>query len=179
MAASFIFRFETLLRLRKQREDERKRLVAARLRQIADVRQRQDNLARAVEMQSDALRAALREERVDVDQLRWGRHWLTHLRRGVLEVAGELSANRAMLAQERSQLVEARKETQALARLKERQAQAYLSEAARRERIEADDLTTARFAFAMAAAEDESVERLDNGQRGSLAYSAQEMEERA
>ena len=73
---------------------------------------------------------------------------MTHLRRGVLETESELTANRAMLAQERSLLVEARKQTQAFARLKERRREAYLVEAARRERIEADELTTARFAGA-------------------------------
>ena len=166
MAASFVFRFETLLALRKQREDEKKRVVAARLRTIADVRQRQDNLRNAVELQSEALRAALRESSVDVDQLRWGRHWLTHLRRGVLESEAELTGHRAMLAQERSLLVEARKDSEAIARLKERRREAFLAEAARRERIEADDLNAARYAFAM----------VDDGQNGALSF---EMEERS
>src|SRR5262245_2367879 len=127
MAASLVFRFETLLRLRKQREDERKRAVAARLRRISDVRQRQDNLRNTIELHSDTLRDALREQVMDVDQLRWGRHWLTHLRRGVLEAESELSANRAMLAQERTLLVEARKQTQAFARLKERRREAFIA----------------------------------------------------
>jgi flagellar export protein FliJ len=153
MAATLVFRFEAILRLRKQREDEKKRAVAARLRRIADVRQRQDNLRNAIDLHSDALRDALREQAMDVDQLRWGRHWLTHLRRGVLEAESELSANRAMLAQERNLLVEARKQTQAFARLKERRRQDFLVEAARRERIEADELTTARFAYAMESEE--------------------------
>ena len=166
MAASFVFRFETLLALRKQREDEKKRVVAARLRTIADVRQRQDNLRNAVELQSEALRAALRESSVDVDQLRWGRHWLTHLRRGVLESEAELTGHRAMLAQERSFLVEARKESEALSRLKERRREDFLAEAARRERIEADDLNATRYAFAM----------VDDGQDGALSF---EMEERS
>src|ERR1041385_6468614 len=99
MADRPVFRFESLLRLRKQREDEKKRAVAARLRRIADVRQRQNNLRNAIDLHSDALREALREQAMDVDQLRWGRHWLTHLRRGVLEAESEISANRAMLAQ--------------------------------------------------------------------------------
>lgn len=167
MAATFVFRFETLLALRKQREDEKKRVVADRLRQIAEVHLRQDNLRNAAELQSDALRAALRGDLVDVDQLRWGRHWLTHLRRGVLESEAELTTHRAMLAQERSFLVEARKESEALARLKERRRQAHLSEAARRERIETDDLNAARYAFAMS----------DDGQGGTLSYEQRETEE--
>lgn len=151
MAARFLFRFETLLRIRKQREDEKKRVVAVRLGRIAEVRQRQDNLLVAIDDQTNSLRDALRDQAVDVDHVRWGRHWLTHLRRGVLEAESELTAERTMLAQERSRLVEARKDVEVLARLKERRREAYLAEAARREQVESDEMNTTRFIFAAAA----------------------------
>lgn len=148
MAGRFAFRFETLLRLRKQREDERKRVVAARLRQIGDLMERRNNLLTAIDGQTDSLRSALRGGTVDVDQVRWGRHWLTHLRRGVLDTDAELSGQRAMLAQERATLVEARKDTEVLARLRERRLEAWNVEAARREQIESDEMNTLRFAHA-------------------------------
>lgn len=148
MAGRFAFRFETLLRLRKQREDERKRVVAARLRQIGDLMERRNNLLTAIDGQTDSLRSALRGGTVDVDQVRWGRHWLTHLRRGVLDTDAELSGQRAMLAQERATLVVARKDTEVLARLRERRLEAWNVEAARREQIESDEMNTLRFAHA-------------------------------
>lgn len=148
MAGRFAFRFETLLRLRKQREDERKRVVAARLRQIGELMERRNNLVTAIDGQTDSLRSALRGGTVDVDQVRWGRHWLTHLRRGVLDTDAELSGQRAMLAQERATLVEARKDTEVLARLRERRLEAWSAEAARREQIESDEMNTLRFAHA-------------------------------
>ena len=148
MAGRFAFRFETLLRLRKQREDERKRVVAARLRQIGELMERRNNLLTAIDGQTDSLRSALRGGTVDVDQVRWGRHWLTHLRRGVLDTDAELFGQRAMLAQERATLVEARKDTEVLARLRERRLEAWNVEAARREQIESDEMNTLRFAHA-------------------------------
>lgn len=148
MAGRFAFRFETLLRLRKQREDERKRVVAARLRQIGELMERRNNLLTAIDGQTDSLRSALRGGTVDVDQVRWGRHWLTHLRRGVLDTDAELSGQRAMLAQERATLVVARKDTEVLARLRERRLEAWNVEAARREQIESDEMNTLRFAHA-------------------------------
>lgn len=148
MAGRFAFRFETLLRLRKQREDERKRVVAARLRQIGELMERRNNLLTAIDGQTDSLRSALRGGTVDVDQVRWGRHWLTHLRRGVLDTDAELSGQRAMLAQERATLVVARKDTEVLARLRERRLESWNVEAARREQIESDEMNTLRFAHA-------------------------------
>ena len=43
MAKRFTFRFDTMLKIRQQREDEQKRVVADRLRQI---RQVEDQLSR-------------------------------------------------------------------------------------------------------------------------------------
>jgi flagellar export protein FliJ len=146
---TFSFRFETLLRLRKQREDERKRVVASRLRQIGEVRRRHDELLAALDEQTRTLRASLRDSSIDVDQLRWGRHWLSHLRRGILEADAEILAHRAMLAQERSLLIGARKEREVLARLKEQRRQAFLFESARREQMEADELVADRYARAI------------------------------
>src|SRR5207244_3993785 len=103
-------------------------------------------LTRAIGDQTRTLRASLRDSSLDVDQLRWGRHWLSHLRRGVLEAEAELGTHRAMLAQERDRLIESRKETQVLARLKERRREAYLAEAARAEQIETDEMNASRFA---------------------------------
>jgi len=156
MARRFSFRFETLLRIRKQREDEKKRAVARRLKQLAVVRARHDNLASAIKAETMALRYSLRGETLDVDQFRWGRHWLTHLRRGLLEADAEIAAQRALLAQERAVLVEARKDTEVLARLKERRREAYLAESGRLEQIETDEMNTVRAAIAgIAESEDQ------------------------
>jgi flagellar export protein FliJ len=145
MPQAFAFRFETLLRLRRQREEEQRRVVAARLRLIAAVQRRQDLLRRRIDQESEAIRASLRGPAADIEQLRWGRHWLSRLRRGALEAEAELAAHRAMLAQERAALLEARTRHEVLHRLKEMQVDQHRAALARREQAEADEMSVLRF----------------------------------
>lgn len=148
MAQRYKFRLETLLRLRQQREDEKKRVVASRLRKIRTLEQHKQALETRIAQQAEVIRDLLVQERMDVDELKAGRHWMIRLRRGVLEADGALASNRAILAQERADLANARKETKVLERLKERQQEAFVAEIERQDRIEADDLNVTRFAHA-------------------------------
>lgn len=148
MAQRYKFRLETLLRLRQQREDEKKRVVASRLRKIRTLEQHKQVLETRIAQQTEVIRDLLVQERMDVDELKAGRHWMIRLRRGVLEADGALASNRAILAQERADLANARKETKVLERLKERQQEAFVAEIERQDRIEADDLNVTRFAHA-------------------------------
>ena len=148
MAKRYTFRLEPLLRLRQQREDGRKRVVASRLREIATLRRRQELFEVQIERQTESMRGSLTAESTNVDALRMCRHWLVGLRRGVLEAAAQISAQRAILAQERAALAEARKETKILDRLKARQREAYMVKLARAEQAELDDMNVTRFAHA-------------------------------
>lgn len=143
--AGHVFRFETLLRLRQRAEDEKKRVVARRLREIHGIQRRQELLRQRIDEETQALRGELQDQRLDMDELRLGRHWLTRLRLGLLEADAELAAHRAMLAQERVHLVDARRDYEAMARLKQRQREAFLADAARREQAQLDELSVMRF----------------------------------
>jgi flagellar export protein FliJ len=88
---------------------------------------------------------------MDLDELKLGRHWLIRLRRGVLAADAQITAQRGLLAQERADLTEARRQTKVLERLKERQRQAYLVELNRHERAELDEMNVTRFAHALLA----------------------------
>jgi flagellar protein FliJ len=153
MAKRYRFRLETLLRLRQQREDEKKRIVASRLRKIRSLEQHKQVLETRIAEQTEIIRGLLVRDQMDVDELKAGRHWMIRLRRGVLEAGGALSSNRAMLAQERADLANARKETKVLERLKEKQQTAFSAELERLDRIEADDLNVTRFAHALTVEE--------------------------
>jgi len=148
MAKRYRFRLETLLRLRQQREDEKKRIVASRLRKIRSLEQHKQVLETRIAEQTEVIRDLLVREQMNIDELKAGRHWMIRLRRGVLEAEGALASNRAILAQERADLANARKDTKVLERLKERQQQAFMAEVERQDRLEADDLNTTRFAHA-------------------------------
>jgi flagellar biosynthesis chaperone FliJ len=139
--------------LRQQREDEKKRIVAARLRKIKTLEQHKQVLGTRIAEQTEMIRDLLVREQMDVDELKAGRHWMIRLRRGVLDAEGALATNRAILAQERADLANARKETKVLERLKEKQQQAFVAEIERLDRLDADELNVTRFAHAQMAEE--------------------------
>lgn len=142
------FRFETLLRLRRLREDERKRTVAARLIRISRLEERHSALLGRIGRQTDLTRRALCANQLELDELRSGRHWMIRLRQGVLETKAEIATNKAMLAQERSNLVQAAKQRNILSLLKERQHACFLAEENRREQVESDEMSILRHVYA-------------------------------
>ncbi len=146
MAKRYTFRFETLLSLRRQREEQEKRVVASRLREIRKLQQRQEALVHRIEEHTDLTRGALRDGVLDLDRLKLGRHWIVRLRRGVLEVEAEISTNKAILAQERMKLAGASKQRKILAKLKEKRRDRLLFEQNRQERLEADEVSVLRHA---------------------------------
>jgi flagellar FliJ protein len=146
MAKRYTFRFETLLSLRRQREEQEKRVVASRLREIRKLQQRQEALLHRIEEHTDQTRGALRDGLLDLDRLKLGRHWVVRLRRGVLEVEAEISTNKAILAQERMKLTEASKQRKILARLREKRRDRFLFEQNRQEQAAADEVSVLRHA---------------------------------
>lgn len=156
MATNPTYEFETLLKLRKQKEDEAQRVVAARLGQIRQLEDRQQALQSRIEEHSARTVQILGAGALDVDGMRLSRHWMIRLRQGLLQAEAETRAQRAILAAERSQLAEASKHRKVLARLKERRLEQYFAEAERREQQEADEANVLRFAHAALAREHES-----------------------
>jgi flagellar protein FliJ len=156
MGKRYTFRLEPLLKLRRQREDEKKRAVAARLVQIGALEQRRQALLGEIRDQAQLMRTWLSGGSLELNDVRLGRHWLLRLQRGVLETEALMSTQRALLAQERAELTEARKNTKVLERLKERRRAAYLAMLNRREQADLDDLNVTRFAHAMAVNEVEA-----------------------
>jgi flagellar FliJ protein len=152
MAKRFVFKLETVLRLRQQREDRQKRVVAERLRQIGQMRGRIAALERQIREQVAGLRADALHTTLDVVGLARNRHYLSRLQRHRLEAQSQLGMLEKRLAQERAVLAHAAKERKVIEKLKERQYARYQKDLARQERIEADDLSTTRYAFRRAEA---------------------------
>lgn len=140
----FEFRYETLLRIRRQREDERKRIVAARLQEIAKLEARRQAIVDRIRQQSEETRRMLSCDTVNVDELKFGRHWMLRLQRGVLETEAAIVRQRAALVEERVRLVEATREVKVLVRLKERRQAAFALEMNRREQLELDEMSVMR-----------------------------------
>jgi flagellar FliJ protein len=147
MARRFTFRFDTLLKIRRQREDEHKRIVGGRLREIAQTQLRIDAIQRQIDEEMNAIRAGQDRGTIDIQQLMRHRHWLGHLHKSGLEAEARLGYLEARLAQERAALAEAVKQRRILEKLRERQADRHQREADRQERLESDELATVRYVF--------------------------------
>jgi flagellar FliJ protein len=147
MAKQFQFRFETMLKLRRRREDEHKRIVADRLRQIAQVREQIASQEEQIQQQTDVIRGHTAAGTIDLQQVMRNRHWLGHLHKGILEAQARIRFLEARLSQERVHLAEAAKQRRVLEKLKERQQERYLQDQNRRATRELDEMATVRFVY--------------------------------
>jgi len=147
MAKRFKFRLDTVLKIRKQREDQRKRVVADRLRQISQVREQMAAIDRQIGDEMRAIRRAQSPGTIDIQQAMRHRHWLGHLHKTALEAGARLRFLEARLAQERAVLAEAVKQRRILAKLKEQQWERYRQEADKRELAASDEMATVRYVF--------------------------------
>jgi len=147
MAKRFRFRFDTMLKIRQQREDQHKRIVADRLRQIARGRGQIEAIEGQIRDELDAIRVGQGAGTIDIQQVMRHRHWLGHLHKASLEAEARLRTLEARLSQERAQLAEAVKQRRILEKLKERQHERHRAEEERRETRESDDMTTIRYVF--------------------------------
>lgn len=147
MAKRFTFRLETMLKIRRQREDRHKRIVAERLRQIVAVREQLISLDRQIMAETHAIRKGQKPGTIDLQQAIRHRNWLTHLHKAILDGQARLRFLEARLAQERAALAEAAKQRRILEKLKERQYLRYRQEEERTETKVADDQTTIRYIF--------------------------------
>lgn len=147
MAKRFVFRYETLLKIRRQREDQHKRIVAERVRQIVEARARLDALHQQITDEQDELRIGQGVGTVDIQQLVRHRHWIGHLHRHVLDTEGSIRVLEGRLAQERAALAEAVKQRKILDKLRERRLERHRLDEQRQETLADDDLTTVRYVY--------------------------------
>lgn len=145
MAKRFRFRLETVLKVRRQVADEKKRVVADRLREISAL---QGNLM----MVNEQIAATYRKTRenavhqhLDVQDLSKRRFWTSHLQRNVLETQFRIDKARQQLAKDRDVLAEASKELKVVEKLRENSFAKHSREIERQETIEADELAVSRY----------------------------------
>jgi flagellar protein FliJ len=147
LARRFQFRFETMLKIRQQREDQHKRIVGERLAQIAEIREELSRLEQLTGQGIHSVRAIQQVGRIDLQQVMAQRGWVAHLHKATLEAQARIGALEARLAQERAALAEAAKQRRILEKLKERQEERHRLEEQRVDMQATDDLTTTRFVY--------------------------------
>ena len=134
------------MKLRKQKEDENKRAVAQRLREMSKL---QDHLMTLNDQIASEIRKA-RENAVhthlDTSDLSKRRFWISHLQRGVLEAEFQMHNLEKQVTADRAVLAEASKECKVIETLRDKKLQEHNREEERLETIEADEMAASLFA---------------------------------
>jgi flagellar protein FliJ len=136
----FRFRLNPLLRLRKQQQDQKKRVVGELVRQIHQHQRQAVELAEAVRREGDLLREQYQRGHVDMDWIGHYYRFVTHTRqaiRGRIETVGRIQTQ---LQTARQDLAQAAQKTRILEKLKEKQYQRYQKEVNRLEILDLDEI---------------------------------------
>ena len=150
MAKRFRFRLEVVRRLRKQKEDECRRVVAERLRQVSGVRGRIGMQTEHLHQEHSAMRRGASAGdaaacRLDMNELRRRHAYVNYLHRSINEAKGELVRQQVEFEREQARLAEASKELKVIDKLEERQRARHELGVRRAESAEADEVA-AQFA---------------------------------
>lgn len=140
MARRFRFRLETLLNVRRLREREAQRKVAAQGAAIARLDAADRQALSEIAEQQRTLLAAQQTGLLDASGLQRGRAWINHLRRAMTLRAAERAQLQQKLVELQGNLREARKQTRVLEKLRERRLDAYETKTAHQEQAAADEL---------------------------------------
>jgi flagellar export protein FliJ len=140
VAQRFVFRLETLLRVRTLREQEAKRKVGAKRAEIARVDQLNDATQTEIDTRQRDLRQQQDRHVLDPLELQGGRAWIAHLRRQIATRMQQKAGLQDELRTLRDALRQARTQTRVLEKLRERRQREYDRTRRRREQAEADEL---------------------------------------
>jgi flagellar export protein FliJ len=136
----FQFTLQTLLELRELREREARRRVAAQHARIAEL-DRQDRLAaQAIERQQQGLLDAQSAGVLDPLSLQRGHAWIAHLRKTIAQRRVQRDALSATLRELRDAWHAARRDAQAIQKLRERRLARHRKNLQRYEQAQADEL---------------------------------------
>lgn len=140
--ASFRFRAQAVLDLRRSQDEEAQRSLA---RADAGVRQASARLERATDEVAKAIAAAPAGSRPDVTLMAWHRNWIVGRQHHAATRRDELEEQRrqAVLAAQAAQ--QARRRLRSLERLRERALRRFLASERRRQQKELDALGTMQF----------------------------------
>ena len=145
MVTRFNFPLETVLKLRKQKEDQQKHVVAQRLREMSTLRDKLMSLNEQIAMELRKTRDNAVHAHLDLPDLSRRRIWVSHLQRGVLEKEFRLRKMEEQLTRDRDALAAASKERRVLEKLRETRRKEYDRKLGGAELQEADELAICRY----------------------------------
>ena len=141
----FTFRLETVLKVRERERDA----CRAALNQAFEALQILHDQSEQIQNEIDELRNDVRQEsspgRVNVDRLMESGRYEFHLRSGVATIDGRVKQVEEEIERRRVALEEANRQVKVLEKLRQRQYDAWVADAAKRETAAADEVAVQRY----------------------------------
>ena len=138
----FRFRLQSLLVLKKQRENEKKRVVGNLLSEIHQQQQEALEMAQAIKTEGEKLKQQHDQKQIDLEWMGHYQIYVQHLQLSISKRITKIAQIQQQLAAAREELAQAAKEAKILEKLKEKQKQRYEEQLRRRETIEQDEIAT-------------------------------------
>jgi len=139
MARGFAFRLEVVRKVREQKQNVQRRVVAQAARAVSAVEDRIARTDEALRGEVGALRREQSEARLDMGSLCGHRYYMSRLHREMQESLTVLAQKQEALRSERDKLAEASKRLKVIEKLKEKQWKRYMDRINRAERFIQDE----------------------------------------
>ena len=135
----FEFRLQTVLKLRRQQEDQKKRVVGSFLAEINGLQREAVGMAQAISEQSQVLQQHI-QGTVDIDWITYYHGYVANLQRSIGEKIKEVAKVQQKLIQARRELTEAARQTRILEKLKEKLMERHNRQLKKMEAREIDEI---------------------------------------
>lgn len=140
MPGRFRFRLEVVRRVRRQAQDEQRRVVADVVQAVAAAEQRVAGMTQALAETIEHKRGVQQAARLDVASLRGHQFYKGWLQRRILESHAELSRRRVDLDRARARLGEVTRQLKVIEKLREKQWVRHQAAVMREEQAAFDEL---------------------------------------
>lgn len=145
MAKPFTFPLDALLRIRRTRRDQHRRIVAEAARAARAVEEGIERIEREIDECGHALRLQRAAPRQDVESLRAGEWYVARLRNRLVELRAEFDRKQHDLDARRASLAEVAKAHRVIEALRDRHRARYDRIARRTERVEEDEVAVTAY----------------------------------
>ena len=143
----FRFRLQPILKLRRQQEDQKKRVVGSLLAEIAEQQRQALELSETLKEQGYILKKQFAQGKVDTDWIAHYQSFAAGTHSAIARRIDNVTQIQKQLAVARAKLTEAAKQTKIMEKLREKQKEDYDYHIKRSETIELDEIGTTRYTF--------------------------------
>jgi len=143
----FKFRLQSILKLRKQQEDHKKRVVGSLLAEIAEQQRQALELSEILKEHGYVLKSQFAQGKVDTNWIAHYQSFAAGTRNAIARRIDNVTQIQKQLSVARTQLTEAAKQTKIVEKLREKQKEDYDYQLKRMETIELDEIGTTRYSF--------------------------------